>query len=79
MAAEYKVYTNTNLRTTEIVSFEVNCAETVDEANNLPAAATFPVSVRYDTNKQRKRATKYAEYLNNIAEIANELEDNQSI
>jgi len=79
MVKKYQVFTVTNTRTKEISSFEVNCAETVDESNKIPAAAVFPVSVRYDERKQRKRAAKYAEYLNKLAEMANDLEEGQAI
>ena len=79
MASKYQVFTVSNTRTKEITGFEVSCADTVQEADKLPAAALFPVSLRYDENKQRKRAAKYADYLNKLAEMANDLEKEQGI
>ena len=56
-------------------------SDSVSERNDdeRPDAAIFPVNACYDAVTQRKRAFKFCNYLNTLAEVMADLENDQKI
>jgi hypothetical protein len=76
---KFKVYVWRNTRTKEVTSMSVNNGLTPAEAEERPNAATFPVSVLFDEKTQGIRAQKFADYLNSLVDLQNDLEKDQTI
>jgi len=84
MAREFKIYTSTYFTGhgetgRSIGKIHVNDAANEEEARHRPDVAVFPVSEAHDLETQRKRAYKFADYLNNIVAVMNDLEKDQAI
>lgn len=75
--------TGTSRETTgekRVTAYFVTDAHNSDEIKHRPEAVTFPVSQVYDQDMQFRRADDYCNYLNKLAEAAQEAyEQNQLI
>lgn len=54
----------------KVTEYFVTDAQTKEEIDVRPTAATFPVSGRFDEEIQKARADQFAEYLNKLDEAA---------
>lgn len=69
----YKVYTQG--KTAMVVRYSIE----IKDAQNKLDAAIFPINAKYDEHTQDKRAHKFADYLNKLDEIVDDLEKDQGI
>lgn len=79
MSTRYKVYTSTDRATKKLEKYVVIDAEEISDAKDRPRVAEFPVSILHDEKTQGIRAEKFAEYLNSLVDIMNDLEKDQKI
>lgn len=79
MARTYQISVTTDIKTGEVTSYTVTDALTDEELELRPKIAIFPISLLCDEHTQSKRAHKFADYLNSIVEITNDLEKDQKI
>lgn len=79
MAKKFIVCVLASKTTNKIRGFTVNDGNNDKEITSRPDAAAFMISILYDENTQRIRATKFAKYLNDIVDINNDLEKDQAI
>ncbi len=85
MAREFRIYTSSYFTGKGPTGRAVGMIHVSDAANEKeagdgwPDAARFPISDRYDEETQRKRAYKFADYLNSLVTVMNDLEQDQAI
>lgn len=80
MAKKYQVYTKySGNDKNNITGFVLIQADELGDAKKGLIAAEFPINHAYDKHTQEQRAEKFAEYLNKIVEMTNDLEKDQSI
>jgi len=79
MSRKFKVSEISDRQTKKITSYTVNDAADNEELQERPKIAIFPISILCDKDTQEQRAQKFTDYLNSIAELAIELEQDQKI
>ena len=80
MAKKYSVYSKyRNDNKADISGFVLIQSDDLEEAKKGQVAAEFPINPAYDKHTQEQRAEKFAEYLNKIVEMTNELEKSQGV
>jgi len=80
MAKLYKVYSKYGGNNPKnITGYVLIQADDLEEAKKGQIAAEFPITPAYDKHTQELRAEKFADYLNKIVEMTNDLEKGQSI
>ena len=77
--AKYNVFSRYNRAKGKEFPMSYCVSDAQDNDEDRPDAVVFPISECYDAATQRKRAYKFCDYLNTLAQVMEELEDEQKL